>query len=243
MKHLDEQSVELLEQYAKSLNLVIDHATAVRLVLQLDGLLEANTKLNLTRIVEPNSAIRLHTLDSLTALPEVLAAPEGDILDIGTGGGIPGLPLMIATSRRGVLIDSVAKKARAVAAMVAALGLADQVEVDAARAEDIALRDPARFAVVVARAVAPLPSLVELAAPLLKKNGVLVALKGRPEEAELGSGVRVAKAVGMRFESSRTLSLPGDGAETRTILVYRKVGRPSVRLPRRVGLAQSAPLG
>ena len=156
---------------------------------------------------------------------------------------MPGLPLMIASLRQGVLIDSVRKKAIAVTGLVEEMGLSNRVQVEGVRAEDYAEQNPGRFSVVVARAVAPLPSLVELAAPLLKKNGVLIALKGSPQPAELEAGARAAKRVGMRLDSSRALTLPGSRAEKRTILVYRKVGEPSIRLPRRVGLAQSAPLG
>jgi 16S rRNA (guanine527-N7)-methyltransferase len=242
VKHLDVGSADELLALAAQIGIVLDAGDAKILVSHLDELLTANERLNLTRITSPEAALRLHTLDSISALPELLTAPEGALLDIGTGGGMPGLPLMIAGHRSGMLIDSVGKKALAVQDIVATLSLESRVEVEGIRAEDLAELRPGAFAAVVARAVAALPSLLELAAPLLCSSGLLIALKGRPTDTELRSALVAASRVGMRFESSRFLELP-DGGEQRTILVYRKVAKPSLRLPRRVGLAQSAPLG
>jgi 16S rRNA (guanine527-N7)-methyltransferase len=109
------------------------------------------------------------------------------------------------------------------------------------RAEDLARGAGETFAAVVARAVAPLPSLVELASPLLIDDGLLIALKGRPETVEIASGVDAARTVGMKEVSRRTLTLP-DGGEARTIFVYRKIERSRLNLPRRTGLAQNSPL-
>jgi 16S rRNA (guanine527-N7)-methyltransferase len=242
VKHLDAGAVDELVRLASQIGISLEVSDAKILVAHLDELLTANERLNLTRITSPEAALRLHTLDSITALPELLNAPEGDLLDVGTGGGMPGLPLMIAGHRSGTLIDSVGKKARAVQDIVTTLSLDSRVEVVGSRAEDLAVQRPGAFAAVVARAVAGLPSLLELASPLLRQSGLLIALKGQPTDAELSSALVVAGRVGMVFVSSRSLELPG-GGEHRTILVYGKAGKPSLQLPRRVGLAQSSPLG
>lgn len=207
----------------------------------LRAILETNQRVNLTRIVDWDEALRLHLLDSIACLPEVNGAPAGDLCDIGTGGGFPGVPLGLSTRRHTVLIDSVAKKCTAVTEVLEAMNLGRSFECRATRAEDIARTAPARFAVVVARAVAPLASLIELAAPLLSEGGIFVALKGAPGDDEVESGRAVARLVGMKPGSIRTLSL-GPGGEKRTILTYEKTGRGSVKLPRRTGLAQHQPL-
>jgi 16S rRNA (guanine527-N7)-methyltransferase len=203
--------------------------------------LEANRRLNLTRIVDPQSAVRLHLLDSLSASPELRSAPSGDVVDIGSGAGFPGVPLAIESRRDFTLLDSVGKKAAAVEEILRRPGRPIPARAVAGRAEDLARTATAGFAAVVARAVAPLPSLVELASPLLMAGGLLVALKGQPSDEEVLSGIRVAGIVGMEMRSSRQLTLPGSG-ERRTIVVFEKTGPPRINLPRRTGLAQHQPL-
>jgi 16S rRNA (guanine527-N7)-methyltransferase len=205
-------------------------------------MLEVNQVINLTRITQRESAVRMHLLDALMALPELLEAAEGPILDLGSGGGIPGVPLAFATGRETVLLDSVSKKGRAVQGILKSEFPDSRISVSPERAEEHARTCAGRYAAVVARAVAPLPSLVELAAPLLLSGGTLIALKGVPDADELASGRRVAELTGMYEAGVRRTTLPG-GEERRTIVSYTKSGASKVRLPRRSGLAQHSPLG
>lgn len=202
---------------------------------------DANQRVNLTRITDSHDAVRCHTADSLAVLQDVSAAPNGMLLDLGTGAGFPGLPLAICTTRRVQLLDSVGKKIRELRAIIEALGLSSRVEATADRAERLGRTNPGRFAVVTARAVSELPALVELAAPLLVREGRLICLKGSPEESEIERAGRVASLTGVSPEYVRVFDLPG-GAGHRTILCYRKTGESSVQLPRREGMAQHAPL-
>ncbi len=211
------------------------------LAAHLDAVLELNQVLNLTRIDDPLEAAYLHVADSLLALSEVDGAAAGRILDIGTGGGFPGLPLSIASGRGAALLDSVKKKASAVQSIVERLGLSDSVVAIGERAEEHAATEGGAYQVVTARAVSQLPSLVELAAPLLAAGGRLVCLKGRMDASELNRGDEVAAIVGLSRLSLRPAQLPGDRGE-RTIVCYSKVREPSLKLPRRTGLAQHSPL-
>lgn len=231
-----------LEELCQQAGLVIGQPELRCLVEYVVGVEEANARLNLTRITGIESALRLHVVDSLLALPEVQEAPAGALLDLGSGAGFPGVPLGVASHRSTVLLDSVGKKAAAVHEIVAAMGLDTQIQVRGERAETLALKDAQAFAVVTARAVAQLPSLVELAAPLLAPNaGRLIALKGVPDAEELERGRTAARLCGLREVSIRRAAIP-EGSEARTIIAYERYSAPRVKLPRRMGLAQHSPL-
>ena len=240
MKH-EADLAGLLTRYLDELGIPIPGGVTATLVRHLEWLLAENAKVNLTAITDPRAAVRLHTVDSLVPLEELRTAPEGAMLDIGTGGGFPGIPLAVATGRTAVLLDSVRKKCNAVAEFVAGEGLDGQITVIPARAEELSRERPEAFSAVTVRAVSELPSIVELAAPLLHDSGILVALKARIEVDELERGRAAGEMVGLEFVSSRTVELPG-GGELRTVLVFRKTGPSSVHLPRRIGMAQKRPL-
>lgn len=242
MKHaVAEADVRRVVSSAAELGLEISESAVRTLLEYLELVLAANATLNLTRITDPEEAIRLHLLDSIAAQPEVDAAPPGALIDLGTGAGFPGVPLAVVTGRRSVLVDSTGKKVRAVGQLLGEVDLQRQIEVRASRVEEIAVQGAGRFAVASARALSSLPSLVELASPLLVDGGRLVALKGVPDEREVEAGRRVGEMVGMSEISSRRIELPG-GQERRTVVSYAKTGESSVELPRRVGAAQRAPL-
>jgi len=205
------------------------------------AVLDANEITNLTRIVDMRQAVHLHLVDSLSAIPELRSAQEGPLLDLGSGGGFPGVPLAIGSGRATVLLDSVKKKMAAVAAAIAVLSLGAQVQTVDVRAEEHALACPSGYAAVVARAVAPIASLVELAAPLLQQDGLFVAMKGEPSDEEVRRGREAARIVGLEEVSIRRFGLP-IGLEARTIVTYRRARGPSIALPRRPGLAQHQPL-
>lgn len=241
MKHLSQDHAELARRLLLEANLDPVALPLHRLLEYLDRVIEFNSRLNLTRIISPEDAVRLHIVDSLLALPEVQAAPSGSLLDIGTGGGYPGAALCMSSGRCGVLLDSVGKKARAVNEILQAMDESASIVARPERAEDHALRHRAEYSIVTARAVSELPALLELSAPLLVEGGLLVALKGSPEAAELERGRKVGRLVGMVETSIRHTVLP-EGGERRCIVVYERRGEPSTRLPRRPGAAQHSPL-
>jgi len=139
-----------------------------------------NEAMNLTAIRDPEAIAIRHVADSLTAL-DVLASRHIDrFVDLGSGGGFPGLPIAAALpADRALVIDSVAKKVRFLATAIDATGLGGRVAAMAGRAETLAA-DRAhreRWPAVTARAVAGLGDLIELAFPLLRPGGILVAWK------------------------------------------------------------------
>jgi 16S rRNA (guanine527-N7)-methyltransferase len=142
-------------------------------------LLAWNAAINLTAIRDPAEIAIRHVVDSLTALRVLEARDVSWVLDLGSGGGFPGLPLLATLPwGRGVLVESVGKKARFLETVVSATGMQDIVTVRAVRAEDLVAAGGApQGAAVLARAVASLGELIELALPLLGPGGSLVAWK------------------------------------------------------------------
>jgi 16S rRNA (guanine527-N7)-methyltransferase len=199
---------------------------------------EANQRFNLTSIHEAD-AVPLHVLDSCVAARCLEGAPAGQFADIGSGAGFPGIPLAILTCRPAGLVESVGKKARFLESVVEELCL--KATVQPFRAEEVAEAHAGEFAAVTARALSALPSLVELAAPLLVRGGWLVCLKGAPEDEELQRGDVAARLCGLRRLGTELVRVPGVEGR-RTVVTYERVGSPSVRLPRRNGMAQRAPL-
>lgn len=204
-------------------------------------IIEANKVTNLTRITSESEARILHVEDSLVAFSEVCDAPEGLYGDLGTGGGFPGIPLAIASGRETVLVDSVGKKIAILGQVVHELGLGDSVTTYTGRIEELALNRPGAFSVLTARALTQLPSLVELASPLLRLGGRLVSYKANIEDEELDAAIALKGKVGMKLVSDRSLFL-SDGITKRRVLVFEKVAEPTVKLPRRNGMAQKRPL-
>ena len=207
----------------------------------LDSILEANKVTNLTRITDGEQARLLHVEDSLVGLPEVNEAPTGLYGDLGSGGGFPGVPLALATGRKTLLVDSVKKKMAIVQSALDDLTLSEQISTSSERIEDLPLEYKEKFAVLTARALSKLVSLIELASPLLKKGGRLVCYKAQLSSEELEEALAVQDLVGMKMISQREICL-SDGETTRTIVVFEKIGKPRIKLPRRIGLAQKQPL-
>ena len=205
-------------------------------------LLDANQRLNLTRVVEPEAVARLHLLDAVAALPLLDAEGPESALDLGSGGGVPGIVLAVARPEvTWTLVDSVRKKAGALAAFVEALEMRN-VRVVAERAEVLGRGEQREsFDLVVARACAALPVLAEYALPLARTGGMLLAWKGRIGEEELAGGTRAAELLGggpPQVVPSGVRSL-GDHA----FVVIRKLAPTPKRFPRRPGEPARQPLG
>ena len=208
-------------------------------------LLDANARINLTRVVAPADVARLHLLDSLAALPLLDGSGAGAVVDLGSGGGVPALPLALARPEQAwTLVDSVAKKAAVLREMAEALGL-PRVTVLAERAETLGrdARYRERFAVVTARACAALPVLAELALPLLTAGGTLLAWKGPLGEGdeEMRRGRAALTQLGGGALRMVDPGLPALGGH-RFAVVHKERSTPD-RYPRRPGEPNRRPLG
>lgn len=204
----------------------------------LELVIEANKTTNITRISTWDEGMLLHVEDSLVGLPEVEDAPEGRLVDIGSGAGYPGIPLAIESGRETLLADSVGKKTAILASMVEELEL-DNVDVYTGRIEDLAREKAGLFTVVTARALAQLSVLMELASPLLQDGGRLVCYKANVSDEELQHAFSLQERLGMSLVSDRAVEL---GDACRRIICFEKSGRPQINLPRKTGMAQKRPL-
>lgn len=235
-----DQLVHQLDAYCISYGLSLPGEALRQCVLHMLLVVEANKICNLTHITDLSDALILHVLDSILLLPSVTDSPDGSMLDMGTGGGFPGVPLSILSGRSSVLCDSVNKKVLAVSSFISRLGLTHVTAVHA-RFEDLALEMPQRFSTVVARAVAPLNVLLEYAAPLLELHGVLIAAKAHIDDAEMANGLYAAELCGFTFVDSRSFDLPDDKGH-REVLMFSRENPSAIDLPRPVGVAKKQPL-
>lgn len=234
--------IEAVRELASAAGVAIGDAEADLLSAHLNFVLEGNSRARLTAIRNYEDGLRLHVLDSLMVLPYVVKAPGGAVLDMGSGGGYPGIPIAVLTGRAVTLVDSVAKKMRLIQEFIDEKPQLAAVTTASVRLEVLGDWVPdGGFGVVVARALSSLPALVELAAPLLSPGGHLICMKGDLAKDELLRGNRAARTVGLTHVETRYYVLPG-GAEKRAVVVYQRTGKPKIRLPRREGMAQRKPL-
>lgn len=201
---------------------------------------QVNAYINLTRITDLDDAVVLHIVDSLTLVPYI-AADVYSSVDMGTGAGFPGVPLGVVSGQPGCLLDSVGKKVNAVNAIVQKLGL-DRLTAVHTRLEAYGKEHRGSADLVVARALAQLPILLEYASPILKHGGQLLVSKGNPTDDEVEHGRAAAKLCGFELVDVHRIELPG-GYGHREIFDFRLLHKPSVKLPRADGMAKRQPLG
>lgn len=201
-------------------------------------LADANRKFNLTAVDAPEAMWIRHVADSLTLLPVLASLEAKDVLDVGSGGGLPAMPLAIAMPEvRFTLLEATGKKARFLERAAAELGLAN-VTVVAARAED-AGRDRERFRerfdAVTSRAVGALPTLLELTLPFAKVEGHVLAIKGEKAIEEVAAAKRALHA--LHAEALEPVRTP-----TGTIVAVLKRRSTPKMYPRRAGEPKRDPL-
>jgi 16S rRNA (guanine527-N7)-methyltransferase len=219
--------------------------------------LERNAAMNLSAARDA-AAVAAHIADSL-AIVDLIREP---LVDVGSGGGFPAVPLAIVTGFRTTLIEATGKKARFLAEIVEELGL--PIDVCAARAEDAA-RDAAlrgAFGSATARAVSSTPTVLELTVPFLRLGGVAVLQRGKLAERERTAATDAALVLGAELVEERSTDVPpvdrpGDSRhlgepgfderesterDERRVLVFRKVAATGQRFPRRAGIPSKRPL-
>jgi 16S rRNA (guanine527-N7)-methyltransferase len=214
-----------------------------------DQMMQANQRMNLTRVTDRVEFESKHLLDSVALLQALPDSPHARLIDVGTGGGVPGIPLWLMRPDWEVtLLDTVGKKIRACAEMTNALQqqFPEQLSVLPhclqGRAEVLG-HDPkhrAQYDIVVSRAVATLPVLLEYCLPLLKRGGLFVAMKGPSYHAEMDEINVVAGLLGGRLATIAHYTLPPD--LQRVLLCFEKRSQTPHILPRKDSNLRKRPL-
>lgn len=208
-----------------------------RLAAYFSLLIAANERMNLTAITAPDEAADKHFVDSLLALPYITQGAS--CIDVGTGAGFPGIPLLIARpDLRMTLLDSLHKRVTFLQETLAALGLT--AACIHARAEDAAKAPPHRGAydIALSRAVAPLPTLLELTVPFLRTGGVSICYKGSAAREEAETAQSACRALNCALEL-KEFSMPYG---KRTLVLAKKTAPTPGRFPRKAGEPARRPL-
>ena len=209
-------------------------------------LLDGNTRANLTRIVDERDAILKHYLDALLFLkmvPDDMHDRPIRFIDVGTGPGIPGIPMLIMRPHwRGTLLDSVGKKVSFMKEAAEALGLTG-AQPTHGRAEELAQTAGHREAydLGMARAVSAMPELLELVLPFVAPKGCVVLSKGTKGPEELASAKRALSLLQGAVTQDVKLLLPEEAGE-RFLYVIEKVGKTPKQYPRKPGEPHRKPL-
>ena len=209
-------------------------------------LVEWNERFNLTALTDDASILSLHFADSLTVVPAIQALSSGKtlrVIDVGTGGGFPGIPLKIALPHlRIVLMDSTSKKVQFCAEVIRALKL-QSAQATHGRAEEAAHRPAHReqYDLVIARAVAPMQTLAEYLLPFANAGGYVIAMKGVDAQAETTAAEGAINKLGGELVRIENVALPNRD-DKRALVVFRKI-RPTPKLyPRQGGAPRKDPL-
>jgi 16S rRNA (guanine527-N7)-methyltransferase len=209
-------------------------------------LVDWNERMNLTAITDYDPVQIKHFLDSLTVItairPEDRARPLY-FIDVGTGAGLPGIPLkIILPDTRLVLLEATAKKTKFLEHLIAKLGLKD-VEIVAGRAEEVARdhRYREKFDLVLSRAVASLPTLVELALPFCAIGGRFIAQKKGDIKEELAQSEKAIALLGGSLREIKPVVLE-EFSDSRVLVVIDKIKPTPPIYPRRPGMPAKKPI-
>ena len=221
----------LLLSDAEKLGLSVSSQQLDRFEKLAELLVEQNKTMNLTAITDPDGIAVKHFADSISVLSAVEFKSGAKVLDVGTGAGFPGIPLLIMKPDIDLtMLDSTAKKLKYVANTVDSLGL--NANVLHSRAEEAAQKPEYResFDVVCSRAVAALNILCEYCLPFVKKDGIFAAMKGAKAQEEIEAANNAIKTLGGEIIDKKSFTL-SDGAE-RTIIIIKKISHNLPKYPR-----------
>ena len=221
-------------------------AERIELLLRYARMLAAYEGANIVGERDPSALLLDHVLDSLSCyLVEALRVARR-VADVGSGGGLPGVPIKIARPEPDVaLVEATGKKAQFMRRAVRELSLRGTLVLNA-RAEEVGRAEEhrGRYDAVTARALAPLAVLVEYCVPLARVGGHVVAMKGRLAEDEMEPGKKAANMLGAEVSQVvRVPLLPEIGPKERSLVVLEKVTRTPIEYPRRPGMPRKRPLG
>lgn len=204
---------------------------------------EWNAKIDITAITEDREIDNKHFIDSLSIFRQIKTPSQARVMDMGSGGGFPGIPMKIyEPGLEMTLVDSLKKRVDFLREVIDRLGL-EGIRCIHARAEDL-LRDPKEresYDLVVSRAVAPLPTLLEYCLPGVKINGQFIAMKGPGGQEEVIQSDRAIKTLGGHLERVDRFLWTEDNYQ-RILVLIQKVKETPEKYPRGQGKPRKNPL-
>ena len=202
---------DILAARAAEAGLALTEAQIAQFVIYNNMLVDWNTRMNLTALTAPEDVAVKHIIDSLTAYEPALFDAAESLIDVGTGAGLPGIPLAVYAPHIEVtLMDALAKRVRFLTEVTRAMGLTHTRCIHA-RAEEAARQKEhrAHYDIAVSRAVARMPVLLEYTLPFVRVGGSVLALKGRAYAEEAEEGKHAAQILGGGAIAARPVQLPG----------------------------------
>ena len=234
---------EALRKALEVMGAPADDETVNKYQRYMDGVLDWNEKVNLTNITNPEEFIIKHFIDSIICVdyPEFEEARK--VIDMGTGGGFPGVPLAIAApDKEFVLMDSLNKRLKIIDELCGQIGICNVTTVHA-RAEELAKNKAHReqYDLCVSRAVANMAVLAEYCLPFIKVGGCLMAYKGPDADREVEEARKALFLLGGQVEEIREGNLKEFGIDHKVVIIKKVKNTPS-KFPRKAGTPAKEPL-
>ncbi|MDD3150002.1 MAG: 16S rRNA (guanine(527)-N(7))-methyltransferase RsmG [Candidatus Gastranaerophilales bacterium] len=204
---------------------------------------EYNQQMNLVSNTEEKVVFEKHFIDSL-ALAKVQKTDKLKLIDVGTGGGFPAIPLAIAFPEWEIVaVDSVGKKINFINMTAEKLGLSGNLKAINVRSEELARNEDFRekFDICTTRAVAQMPVIAEYCLPFLKKDGLFIAYKAKTAEEELKNAQKAIKILGGKELPIISYEI-SENEEDRNLIVIKKISKTPAKYPRKTGIAKKTPL-
>ncbi len=235
--------MDSLKKAFDNLKIQYDDLLVDRFRQYMEGILQWNEKVNLTAIKDKEEFVEKHFIDSILCynLPEMRKANK--IIDVGTGGGFPGIPLaLVLPDKEFVLMDSLNKRLKIIDELASEIGITN-IRTLHGRAEELAHKEEYReqFDLCVSRAVARLSVLSEYCLPYIKQDGAFLAYKAVKSEEEIQEGRRAIRILGGEIDREESVTLPSFELSHK-IIVIKKERKTPRKYPRKAGLPSKQPL-
>lgn len=235
--------IETLEKGSNDLGISLGQKEKEKFLKYKELLLEWNEKINITAITEDREVDIKHFLDSLTAFDSEKLKGNKKIIDIGTGGGFPGLPLKIINDELEVtLLDSLNKRIIFLNEVIENLGL-ENIDAIHGRAEELSRKEEYRekYDICISRAVASLDTLSEYCLPFVKKGGYFISMKGPEVEDEIKQSKNAINILGGKVECTKIITIPQSDIK-HSLIIIKKIRQTPTKYPRGGGKPKKKPL-